>query len=128
MIPRLFLGAGLYGIAVLFPMYFLEAQLGQWFPPPITHPELYYGMVGVALAWQVAYLQISRDPARYRPFMLIGAGGKMSFGVATVLLWALSRTPTLVMLAALPDILLAVLFVAAYRVTPEPKGQSSSQA
>jgi hypothetical protein len=36
---RVFLGAGVYGIIVLLPQYFLEAKLGRDFPPPLTHPE-----------------------------------------------------------------------------------------
>jgi hypothetical protein len=60
---RLFLLAGIYGILVLAPQYFLEAKLGQDYPPPITHPEQFYGFIGVALAWQAAFLLISRTRA-----------------------------------------------------------------
>jgi hypothetical protein len=52
---RVFFLAGVYGILALTPMYFLEARLGRDFPPPITHPEHFYGFVGVALAWQVLF-------------------------------------------------------------------------
>jgi hypothetical protein len=53
---RLFLIAGIYGVLVLAPQYFLEAKTGRDFPPPITHLEHYYGFIGVALAWQVFFL------------------------------------------------------------------------
>jgi len=33
---RVFLGAGLYGVAVLLPRYFLEERLARDFPPPLT--------------------------------------------------------------------------------------------
>ena len=46
-----FLIAGIYGLLSLSPMYFLEAKNGRDFPPAITHPEYYYGFMGVALAW-----------------------------------------------------------------------------
>ncbi len=47
---RVFLVAGVYGLAVLFPQYFMEGQTGRDFPPPINHPEYFYGFIGVALA------------------------------------------------------------------------------
>jgi hypothetical protein len=37
---RVFLIAGVYGVLVLAPQYFLEARIGRDFPPPITHPEV----------------------------------------------------------------------------------------
>lgn len=50
---RVFLIAGIYGLIVVFPMYFLEEKNSRDFPPPITHPEYYYGFIDVTLAWQV---------------------------------------------------------------------------
>ena len=38
---RVFLVAGIYGLAVLFPQYFMEGQNGRDFPPPINHPEYF---------------------------------------------------------------------------------------
>lgn len=64
-----FLLAGIVGILEIVPLYFLEATLGRSQPPPIAHPEFYYGFVGVVLAWQIAFLIISRDPQRYVALM-----------------------------------------------------------
>ena len=61
---RVFGVAGIYGLLVLLPQYFTEAKTGADFPPPITHPEYYYGFVGVAVAWQVLFLILARDPHR----------------------------------------------------------------
>jgi hypothetical protein len=61
---RVFTLAGLYGVLVLVPQYFMEDQVGRDFPPPITHPENYYGFIGVALAWQVLFFILARDPVR----------------------------------------------------------------
>jgi hypothetical protein len=36
-----FLVAGIYGLLVLTPIYFLEARIGRETPPPITHPEYF---------------------------------------------------------------------------------------
>lgn len=35
---RVFTVAGVYGILVLVPQYFMEAKVGRDYPPPITHP------------------------------------------------------------------------------------------
>jgi len=41
----------------------LEYYIGEQDPPPITHPEFFYGFVGVAVAWQMLFLLMSRDSA-----------------------------------------------------------------
>ena len=51
---RIFRWAGIYGLIVLVPALFLEARVGIDAPPPITHPEYYYGFIGLAIAWQLA--------------------------------------------------------------------------
>lgn len=83
--------AGMYGLLVLLPNYFLERQIGENEPPAITHPEYFYGFVGVGVAWQVAFLAISRDPARYRPQMpaaILEKGTFGTFGIAAIVLFA----------------------------------------
>ena len=60
---RVFLGAGIYGVVVLLPQYFLEEKLARDFPPPLTHPEHFYGFIGVALAWQLVFLIMRNMPA-----------------------------------------------------------------
>ena len=59
---RVFLIAGIYGLIVLLPQYVLEEKNGRDFPPAITHPEYYYGFIGVGVAWQIAFLVIASDP------------------------------------------------------------------
>lgn len=111
---RVFLIAGLYGIASLAPMYFLEARLGRDFPPAITHPEHFYGFVGVALAWQVLFLVLSRDPVRYRPMMIPAILEKLSFGIAVWVLFAQGRLAPLMLGPGSIDLVLAVFFVLAF--------------
>ena len=111
---RVFLIAGIYGLIVLLPQYFLENKTGRDFPPPITHPEYYYGFIGVAVAWQLVFLIISRDPIRYRPLMLAGIVEKASFGCATIALYAGGRLSGQMFGAGLLDLILGVFFVAAY--------------
>jgi len=47
--------AGIYGLIVVAPMYLSESQISRDFPPAITHPEYFYGFIGVTLAWQVLF-------------------------------------------------------------------------
>jgi hypothetical protein len=54
-------------LVVLLALFSLSIGSGQDQPPAITHPEFYYGFVGIATAWQVAFVIIGRDPERYRP-------------------------------------------------------------
>jgi hypothetical protein len=65
-----FLIAGVWGMLVLTPLYFMFDFVGRQYPPPVTHPDFYYGFIGVALAWQAAFLVIARDPVRLRPMMV----------------------------------------------------------
>ena len=60
--------AGVYGLAVVVPMYFLEDRIGREQPPSITHPEFYYGFAGITLAWQLVFLVLASDPFRYLIF------------------------------------------------------------
>ena len=111
---RLFTIAGIYGLLVLLPYYFLEQRIGLDFPPPITHPEFFYGFVGVALAWQVAFLLIAQDPVRYRLIIIPGILEKLGFGIAVLVLLAQGRVPMLLSLAAAIDLTFATLFAWAF--------------
>ena len=77
---RLFSIAGVYGLLTLLPQYFLERKIGRDFPPPISHPEFYYGFIGIAVAWQILFLIIASDPHRYRAAMLAAVVEKATFG------------------------------------------------
>jgi hypothetical protein len=114
---RVFFIAGVYGLIVLAPQYFLETKTGRDFPPPITHPEFYYGFVGVGLAFQVLFLIISRDPVRYRAVMIPAVLEKATFGVAAIVLYLEGRIPAVMLGFAAVDLLLGALFVVAYAKT-----------
>ena len=117
---RVFRIAAIYGILALAPQYFLEAKVGRDYPPPITHPEHFYGFLGVALAWQLAFLVIAKDPVLYRPFMLPAIAEKLAFGIAAPLLFLLGRAAAPVAFFGAIDLVLAALFFASYRATRSP--------
>jgi heme A synthase len=111
---RVFLIAGIYGLIVLVPQYFTEARTGRDYPPAITHPEFYYGFLGVAISWQIAFLVISKDPLRYRAMMIVSILEKITFGVAVVVLFLQQRTSSMTLGFAIIDLIFAALFTLAY--------------
>lgn len=115
---RVFSLAGIYGILTLTPLYFLEETLNRDFPPPITHPEHFYGFVGVALSWQVLFLVVARDPVRYRLMMLPAILEKLTFVVAVGALLLQGRVAPLALGPASIDLVLAGLFGWAFLRTP----------
>lgn len=110
-----YLVAGIYGLLALVPLYFLESRTGLDYPPAITHPEYYYGFIGVAVAWQIGFLIISRDPKRFRPLMLVTVVEKYSYALAVVVLSMQGRIAGVVLVTGLIDLLLGTLFAIAYR-------------
>lgn len=118
--------AGIYGLLVLLPQYFLEGKTGRDFPPPITHPEFFYGFIGVAIAWQLAFLLIARDPRRYRLMMVPAMVEKFSFGISTSFLFAAGRTNANIFAASMLDVILGILFVLAFWMTRDCGADESS--
>ncbi|HYV81979.1 MAG TPA: hypothetical protein VE931_00615 [Pyrinomonadaceae bacterium] len=113
-----FLVAGIYGLIVLVPQFFLERKIGVDTPPPITHAEFFYGFVCVAVAWQVLFLILSRDPIRYRPMMIPAMLEKIGFPIAVLVLYLQGRVSPTIFIPASLDLVLLFLFIAAYRKTP----------
>jgi len=111
-----FLIAGIYGLIVMLPQYFLEAQTGRDYPPAITHPEFFYGFIGVTVPWQVLFLVMSRDPLRYRPAIIPSILEKAGFAIAAVVLFLQSRLATVVLVPAGIDMILGILFTVSYVV------------
>ena len=111
---RVFLIAGLLGLLAVLPLYFLEGELGRYLPPALTQPIFYYGFLGVTFSWQVGFLVIARDPARFRPLMIPSVLEKATFGFAAVALAALGRAPTVILALGGFDLALGVLFVVAF--------------
>ena len=109
--------AGIYGLLVLVPQFFLEGKIGRDTPPPITHPEFFYGFICVAVAWQVLFLVLSTDPVRYRPMMIPAMLEKIGFPIAVVVLYLQNRLAPTIFAPAGADLILLVLFILSYRKT-----------
>jgi vacuolar-type H+-ATPase subunit I/STV1 len=109
-----FLAAGVWGVVLVTPLYFIFDLIGQQDPPPITHPGFYYGFAGVALAWQVAFFIIARDPGRFRPIMIPSILEKIGYGGAMVVLYLQGRMHGQDLAFGVADLVFAALFVVAY--------------
>ncbi|HEX6280060.1 MAG TPA: hypothetical protein VFZ49_08585 [Pyrinomonadaceae bacterium] len=109
-----FLIAGIYGLLALVPMYFMESQVGIDTPPPITHPEYFYGFIGVAVAFQLVFLIISTDPVKYRPLMLASIVEKLSFVIAAAGLLMQSRLGGMIIYGVMIDLVLGILFAVSW--------------
>jgi hypothetical protein len=112
-----FFVAGIYGLLILLPIYFMENTIGRQTPPAITHPEYFYGFLGVALAWQVLFLVLSRDPVRYRAMIPPSILEKVSYGIALIVLYSQRRLPLSAFAIGSVDWIFAFLFLAAYFTT-----------
>src|SRR5438045_2969671 len=116
-----FLASGAIGILVLIPLYFQLEKMGADNPPAITHPEFYYGFIGVALAFQIVFIIISTDPWKYRPLMLAAIFEKFAFVIPTFYLYSQGSHLGTILIGALLDLMWAILFIASYfKVRPKP--------
>jgi hypothetical protein len=106
-----YLAAGIVGLLEIVPLYFAETYINRNQPPAITHPEFYYGFLGVTLAWQVVFLVIARDPLRFRPLMPVSWIEKGLYPLAVWLLVSAGRTHRDMLGAAALDVVWLVLFV-----------------
>lgn len=111
--------AGIWGLLVIVPLYFSFDYIGKKDPPPITHAGFFYGFIGVALAWQVAFLVIAGDPVRYRPLIIPSLIEKLTYVIAVIVLVSQGRTRQFELVFAAIDSSLAILFVMAYFKIPE---------
>lgn len=109
--------AGIWGLLIITPLYFMFDAIGKKDPPRITHPGFYYGFVGAALAWQIAFLFIARNPVRFRPLIIPSVIEKFTWTIAVITLVLQGRMQHMDLIFAGTDGLLGVLFVAAYVVT-----------
>jgi hypothetical protein len=108
-----FVCAGIWGLLVLTPLYFLYDTIGRQYPPPMAHPDFYFGFVTLAIVWQLAFLVIATDPLRFRPLIAVAILEKFGYVTTLSVLYALGQIRPGQFVVAGPDAILGLLFVAA---------------
>ena len=109
-----FVVAGIWGLAVLTPFYWLVDVTGRQYTSPTEYPHFFYGFFSVAMAWQIAFLVIGSNPVRFRPLMIPAAIEKFGYVVTLAVLYGQARISTADAQAAVPDLLLGILFIVAF--------------
>ena len=109
-----FVLAGIWGLAVLPPFYWLVDITGRHYDVPTQYPQFFYGFMSITLAWQIAFLVIGSNPARFRPLMVPSMLEKFGYVVTLAVLYAQGRVSSTDAQAIVPDLVLGVLFVAAF--------------
>jgi len=108
--------AGIYGVVVVAPMFFLEREMA----PGAVHPVFFYAWVSASLAWQLLLLILSRDPIRFRPIIPVCVLQKMTAAIAIPWLFLVHRVGGIWLGTAVVDLVFGLLFVAAYYATGRP--------
>jgi len=106
--------AGIWGVLILTPLYFMFDAISRNDPPPVTHPGFYYGFVSVGLAWQFAFFVIARDPVRFRMMIIPSMIEKFGYGASLLVLYFQQRIHPSDLVFAGVDMLLGVLFLLAF--------------
>jgi len=109
--------AGIWGVLVLTPLYFIFDMIGRNDPPPITHPGFYYGFASVSLAFQVVFFVIAGDPVRLRPMMIPSMLEKFGYGATLLALYLQHRLHPQDLAMGGVDALFGVLFLVAFLKT-----------
>jgi hypothetical protein len=112
-----FIGAAVWGVVVLTPFYWLVDLTGRHYSPPVDYPQFFYGFFSVAMAWQIAFFVIGSDPVRFRPLMIPGILEKLGHTATVATLYSRGRVSAVDAQAALPDLVLAIAFIAAWFAT-----------
>jgi hypothetical protein len=113
-----FVTAGVWGFLVLTPLFFLLDTIGRVRASPITHPEFFYGFLAVAMVWQCAFIVIGLDPVRLRTMMIPSALEKFAYVLTMTVLFLQQRIATVDTVVIAPDLVIGILFVAAFAKTP----------
>ena len=109
-----FVAAGVWGIVMLTPLYFLFDAIGRLYSSPINYPQGYYGFLAITLAWQCAFLLIGSNPAQYRLMMIPSMVEKFGYLLTMGVLYIQGRIGVTDLLVISPDLLWGVLFATAF--------------
>ena len=109
-----FVGGGIWGFAIVTPLYFLRHTVVQQHPSLATDPAFFYSFLAVTMAWQLAFLVIGFDPVRLRNLMIPAMVEKFGYVLTISVLWVGGQMPPSEALLAVPDCALGVLFMVAF--------------
>jgi hypothetical protein len=109
-----FLVAGIYGLLVTFPLYFMEAKMSADYPPAMNHLENYYSFIGITVVWQILFLFIARDPRRFQPVMVFCSLEKLSLVPTFLVLFPRGLFPQAWIPLMVIDLMFGVLFFISY--------------
>jgi|KBSMisStaDraftv2_1062788.scaffolds.fasta_scaffold57292_2 hypothetical protein len=123
-----FLIAGVWGFLVLTPLYFFFDAIARQHPSLAGDPEFFYGFLAVGLAWQLAFLLIGSDPARYRIMMIPAVFEKLGYVLTLAILFMNGRIGAADTWPIVPDFLLGILFITAFLKTSRAGAANSSLA
>jgi len=119
-----FIVAGIWGISVLTPFYWLVDVTGRRYSPPMDYPHFFYGFISVALVWQIAFLMIGTNPARFRQWMILAILEKLGYVTTLAVLRLQDRISSIDVQPLAPDLLLGILFIVAF-VKTRPEAASA---
>ncbi len=110
----IFVAAAAWGFLALIPGLFAPAG---------PQPEYYYGFIGLALVFQLVFVMIAFDPARYRALIPVAILEKLSFFLPVTILYTQGRVATgSVFYGAMVDGLLMLLFALAWYLARREPG------
>lgn len=75
-------------------------------------------VLGVAVAWQIVFLIVAKDPVRYRLLMLPAIVEKAGFGIVACILYLMGRLSVSLFAAGIIDLVWGLLFGVAFHLTP----------
>lgn len=98
--------AAAWGFLAVIPGLFADAG---------PRPEFHYGFLGLALVFQLIFVMVAIDPARFRPLIPIAVLEKLAFFMpVTLLYWQGRVVMGPVFVGAMVDGLLMLLFALAW--------------
>jgi len=112
-----FIGAGIWGISVLVPLYWLVDLTGRHYAVPTDYPQFFYGFLSVAMAWQFAFLVIGTNPVRLRPLMIPAVIEKLGYVATVIVLRGHARISSSDTVVIVPDLFFGILFILALAKT-----------
>jgi hypothetical protein len=109
--------AGVWGILVLVPFFFLMDLTGRRYAPPSSYPHFFYGFFALALVFQFVFFIIASDPARFRPMIIAAIFEKVTYVTVCAVLYSRGQITLTDASTCFADFILGTLFIRAYLTT-----------